>query len=137
MSLKRSMWIGLVGLNIIVAFLIESVFANELIETTQTSQITTVLIAQVSVDGSYYNRANEREQRNDIQGALQDFNKAIQIDPNEPNYYYRRSQLRYDKFNDRVGGINDMRQAAKLYLQQDSKYYYHAIYHLERMGVTY
>uniref|UniRef100_UPI00286A0BC6 tetratricopeptide repeat protein n=1 Tax=Chamaesiphon sp. OTE_20_metabat_361 TaxID=2964689 RepID=UPI00286A0BC6 len=51
-------------------------------------------------------------------GALADFNRAIQINPNFANAYYNRSLLKQNKLNDRVGAIDDMNRAAKIYQQQ-------------------
>jgi Tfp pilus assembly protein PilF len=82
----------------------------------------------------YNNRGLLKESKlQDIQGALADYNRAIQLDPNFATAYYNRSELKYNLLKDRSGGNNDMKQAAKLFKQQqDIKSYQQAIERLKK-----
>jgi Flp pilus assembly protein TadD len=82
----------------------------------------------------YNNRGLLKESKlQDIQGALADYNRAIQLDPNFAIAYYNRSELKYNLLKDRSGGNNDMKQAAKLFKQQqDIKSYQQAIERLKK-----
>lgn len=47
-------------------------------------------------------------QQQDYNGAIADLYQATELDPNFALAYYLRSSLKYDKLNDRYGGIADM-----------------------------
>jgi hypothetical protein len=68
---------------------------------------------------AYYKRQSRLKWINDdYQGALADFNRAIQIYPNNAYFYSERGSLKFYALKDRSGAIEDWRQAAKLYRQQ-------------------
>jgi hypothetical protein len=68
---------------------------------------------------AYYKRQSRLKWINDdYQGALADFNRAIQIHPNNAYFYSERGSLKFYALKDRSGAIEDWQQAAKLYRQQ-------------------
>lgn len=68
----------------------------------------------------YSNRGYERVERGDFQLALDDYNKAIVINPNNADFYLRRGRLKAEKLNNRTGAIEDITQALKIF-RADSK----------------
>jgi tetratricopeptide (TPR) repeat protein len=50
----------------------------------------------------------------DVQGALADFNKAIQLDPNYNPAYYNRGVLKDDRLQDVQGALADYNRAIQL-----------------------
>ena len=62
-------------------------------------------------------QANQRWEERDYKGAIEDFNEAIRLDPNNAIAYYNRGVARYS-FKDYQGAIEDFRQAANLSLEQ-------------------
>jgi Tfp pilus assembly protein PilF len=72
--------------------------------------------AKASAD-NYSKSALQKYKKEDYQGALADFNRAMQLDPN--NYadaygYYSRGNLKHDKLNDTQGALADFNQAIQL-----------------------
>jgi tetratricopeptide (TPR) repeat protein len=68
---------------------------------------------------AFYKRQSRLKWINDdYQGALIDFNRAIQIFPNNAYFYSERGSLKHYHLKDRSGAIEDWQQAAKLYRQQ-------------------
>jgi hypothetical protein len=68
---------------------------------------------------AYYKRQSRLKWINDdYQGALADFNRAIQLYPNNAYFYSERGSLKSYPLKDRSGAIADWQQAAKLYRQQ-------------------
>ncbi|MBD2672705.1 tetratricopeptide repeat protein [Aphanizomenon flos-aquae FACHB-1416] len=61
----------------------------------------------------YYNRGNVRYELGDKQGAIEDFNQAIKINPNLAQAYYNRGGVR-KKLEDKQGAIEDYNQAIKI-----------------------
>jgi TPR repeat len=69
----------------------------------------------------------------DDRGGLADYNRAIQLDPNNALAYGNRGLLKHNRLNDRSGGITDIQQAAKLFQQQgDTSSYREAIENLKK-----
>ncbi|MFM6218818.1 MAG: tetratricopeptide repeat protein, partial [Dolichospermum sp.] len=61
----------------------------------------------------YNNRGNVRSELGDKQGAIDDFNQAIKINPNEALAYNNRGFVR-DDLGDKQGAIDDYNQAIKI-----------------------
>jgi tetratricopeptide (TPR) repeat protein len=57
---------------------------------------------------------------NDITGALADYNKSIELDRNNGDFYSNRATLMCD-LNNLSGAIQDFRQSALLYQEQGKK----------------
>ena len=66
----------------------------------------------------------------DIYGGLTDFDRAIQLDPQNADAYVNRGLVRNELLGDRAGGIADMQQAARLHQQQDNTKDYQVIHDL-------
>ena len=56
---------------------------------------------------------------NSATATLAKYNSAIKINPKNAVAYYNRSMIEYNKFKDRAGAIDDMKQAARLYEKRD------------------
>ncbi|MEH2138091.1 tetratricopeptide repeat protein [Nostoc sp.] len=79
-------------------------------------------------DTAYNNRGLARFYLGDKQGALQDYNKAIQLNAKKVPAYFNRAFVRRYDLGDNQGAIKDWQQAANLYLEQgDTKKYLEAI----------
>ena len=74
-------------------------------------------------DNSYYfDRAFEKGENGDYYGAISDFTKAIEIDPNDSNAYYNRGWNRA-KLKDYYGAISDYTKAIEINPQYEEAYY--------------
>ena len=61
-----------------------------------------------------YNRGNSKAELGDLQGAIQDYTEAIQVDPTTPQFYYNRGNAYLD-LCDSQEALNDFDVAANLY----------------------
>ncbi len=61
----------------------------------------------------YQDRGSGKSEEGDYQGAIADFDRAIQIFPLDPNTFYRRGLTKF-KLKDKQGAINDMTTATEL-----------------------
>ena len=61
----------------------------------------------------YWMRGNLKRTQSDFQGALQDYSKAIKLDPFSDDSYYNRGNI-YDRLGDPKSAIPDYNQAIKL-----------------------
>lgn len=68
----------------------------------------------------YFTRAKQKEQKNDLVGALLDYDRAIEIDAEYANAYFNRGMIQKNSSSekDRTKAILSLRIAAKLYKQQ-------------------
>ncbi len=64
-------------------------------------------------DGDLVNRGIEKAKNGDLDGAIADFNRAIQLNPKDDAPYYNRAQAKKLK-NDTAGAIADYTQAIEL-----------------------
>ena len=71
-----------------------------------------LLIPQLRAN-EFYNLGLEKAQRGDKPGAIEEFNQAIQINPNYAKAYYERADARYH-IADYEGAIEDSTQAIKI-----------------------
>jgi tetratricopeptide (TPR) repeat protein len=67
------------------------------------------------------NYAGRGHARKNLVDGIQDFDKAIQLDPGNPNYYHYRSQLKYG-IGDKDGACRDFRKARQLGLSATYHY---------------
>jgi serine/threonine protein kinase len=64
---------------------------------------------------AYYERGNLKAyEKNDSQGALADYNRAIQLDPGFISAYDERGNLKADKLNDTQGALADYDRAIQI-----------------------
>jgi tetratricopeptide (TPR) repeat protein len=62
----------------------------------------------------YYVSAAQKDDIGDSQGALTDYDRAIQLDPNYAYAYSGRGYLKYDKLNDPQGALADYNRSIQL-----------------------
>ncbi len=79
--------------------------------------------AKKKEENKYFNTATEKIRKGDRQGAIDDYNKIIEINPNNANAYYEIGYS-YEKLNDYDGGITYYLKAMEL----DSAKYAFLIY---------
>jgi tetratricopeptide (TPR) repeat protein len=86
---------------------------------------------------AYGNRGILKYQLNDFPGALSDYNQAIILNPKLAVAYNNRGILKAYKLNDRAGGIQDFRQAARIFREEGkTQYLQFAIEQLRKLGAT-
>ena len=68
--------------------------------------------AQTSAEG-YFDRGNSKYDLQDYRGAIQDYSKAIELDPSDAEAYYNRG-LAKRKLQDYRGAIQDYSKAIEL-----------------------
>jgi tetratricopeptide (TPR) repeat protein len=62
---------------------------------------------------AYVNRGNAYTYKSLFDRAIQDFNRAIELDPNDALAYFSRGQAKLNK-GDRVGGNADIAKARSI-----------------------
>ena len=70
----------------------------------------------------FFKRAFKKGEKGDHYGAISDYTKAIEIDPNYANAYNNRAIL-YEDLGDSYGAISDLSNAIKIN-PKDAKAYY-------------
>jgi len=68
--------------------------------------------AQTSAEG-YFDRGNSKYDLQDYRGAIQDYSKAIELDPSNADAYYNRGNAKR-KLQDYRGAIQDYSKAIEL-----------------------
>ena len=63
---------------------------------------------------AYIEQAYDKFSQGDIEGALKNFNDAIQSQPNNANLYNERAYFRQNKLGDKAGAIADYTKAIKM-----------------------
>jgi tetratricopeptide (TPR) repeat protein len=62
----------------------------------------------------YFRSGNTKQSQKDYQGALADYNRSIQIDPNYADAYSGRGYLKATQLQDVRGGLSDLDRAVQL-----------------------
>lgn len=70
-------------------------------------------LSSISLEDAYFNRGYAKMRTNDFDGAITDFNKAIEINPKNSRVYYSRGVAKENK-NDFDGSIVDYNKAIEL-----------------------
>ena len=73
-------------------------------------------------DVFYYNRGYDKGERGDHYGAISDYTKAIEINPNNGNAFYNRGWSK-DEIGDFYGAIFDYTKAIEINPNDDDAYY--------------
>ena len=98
----------------------KSALSSEDRPTTQTPP--TVMSSQTSsvMAEDCFIKAKEKEQKNDLIGALLYYDRAIELDPEHANAYFNRGMLKKNSSleEDKADAIKSLRTAARLYKQQ-------------------
>ena len=71
----------------------------------------------------YWNRAYDKSENGDNYGAIADYTKAIELDPDYANAYYNRAILKRD-LKDYYGAIADYTKAIELNPDYVDAYYF-------------
>ena len=79
----------------------------------QTAQLPPGPAPSEASDGDLVNRGIEKAKKGDLDGALADFNRAIEVNPKDDAAYYNRAQAKRLK-NDSAGAIADYTRAIEL-----------------------
>ena len=69
--------------------------------------------AKAETAAFYYNRGIDKKRAGDYYGAIEDYNKAIQLNPRYANAYINRGNAK-SKLNDEYGAIADYNKAIEL-----------------------
>ncbi|MFV7233961.1 tetratricopeptide repeat protein [Flavobacterium sp. ZB4R12] len=72
---------------------------------------------------TYYSRGNAKFHLQDYQSAIEDYTKAIEVDPNYGEAYYRRGFVMHS-LKHYLGAITDYSKAIEIYPNYASAYYY-------------
>lgn len=80
-----------------------------------------------------FTKGLEQLRQGDYKGAIENFDLAVQLNPEDAGIYGNRCVARH-RLGDAQGAIADCKQAAALYLEQDnSKDYQYALKMLEKL----
>jgi eukaryotic-like serine/threonine-protein kinase len=82
----------------------------------------------------YYMQGEEKLAQEDYEGALVNYNKAIETNPNFVDAYLRRSDLKIDKLPDYNGALADYDQAIKIRPQDAILYTNRGIIKKDKLG---
>jgi tetratricopeptide (TPR) repeat protein len=115
MSSKIPLWTGLIGIGAIIALVQPIVKAAPIPANTAPKA------------DDYFALAAQKYEKQDYQGSLADYNRAISLDPNNALAYGSRGLLKANKLNDRSGGVADLQKAARLFQQQGDTMLYEQV----------
>ena len=70
----------------------------------------------------YFNRALKKVDEGDYYGAISDYNKVIEIIPNDANAYYNRGNIKGRDLKDYYGSLLDLNKAIEINPNNDQMY---------------
>jgi tetratricopeptide (TPR) repeat protein len=114
MSSKLSLWIKPIGIAAYVLLSGNIAVCETKIYARQKRQVITVTQSNKAKAETYTGSAQEKYRKQDYQGALNDINRAIQLDPNSSFAYAWRCFLKADKFQDNRGALADVNRSIQL-----------------------
>jgi tetratricopeptide (TPR) repeat protein len=100
--------------------------------------VTTSSQGAVMTAEDYFKKAKQKEQQNDVEGALVYYDMAIELDPDYANAYFNRGMLEKNLplAEDKIDAIESLRTAARLYKQQGKLDIYKSLSEtLQKLGV--
>ena len=105
----------LVGFPAALALFANPAISKSLVE----ANFTTTKIVQkyTRTADDYLTSADQKFDQDDYSGALADYNQAIALTPEDAEAHHNRGMLKQD-MKDRLGAINDLQAAVRLYRQQ-------------------
>jgi tetratricopeptide (TPR) repeat protein len=124
MSSRISLWASTLGIGATVTLIQPIAIAKNSVEVVPSPKTSAVSIARTRKRGSggYFTSATSKYQQGNFQGALADYNSAIQINPKNANAYYNRGLLKVTKFQDYPGALADYNSAIQIRPTYDSAY---------------
>jgi tetratricopeptide (TPR) repeat protein len=114
MSSRLSLWIKLIGIVTCILLSGNIAVCEIKIHARQDRKTTTVTKNNKSQAEHYTESAQEKYKKQDYQGALDDINRSIQLDPNSSFAYGWRCFLKADKFQDNRGALADINRSIQL-----------------------
>jgi tetratricopeptide (TPR) repeat protein len=129
MSLKISLWAGVIGLATTISLIQTAVAAKGAVEvSTTTGSLAEPQLGKIArvrrqgSSGDYFTSAMQKYKQGNYQGALADYNRAIRINPRNANAYYNRGLLKAAQLQDNDGALADYNRAIQLKSGYDAAY---------------
>ncbi|WP_310487492.1 tetratricopeptide repeat protein [Chamaesiphon sp. VAR_69_metabat_338] len=117
MSSRSLLWLGLIGVAVTMLLLQSIASAKSLVKIDRTStskNIIAIADAKKPTASDRFASGLQKYRKGDVQGALADFNRAIEIDPKYAIAYYGRGFLAAEKLQDIQGALADFNRAIEL-----------------------
>lgn len=117
MLLRISLWLGLIGVVVTMPLLqsIASAKSSVEIDRISTSKHRIAIAdAKKPTASEQFAAGLQKYRKGDVEGALADFNRAIEIDPKYAIAYYGRGFLAVEKLQDIQGALADFNRAIEL-----------------------
>lgn len=124
MSSRISLWAGTIGLALTVNLLQPTAIAKSSVEVISSQKTIAVALSRTRRRGAgdYFSSAARKYQQGNFQGALADYNRAIEINPRSANAYYNRGLIKATKLQDNQGALADYNRAIQIKPNYDAAY---------------
>jgi tetratricopeptide (TPR) repeat protein len=117
MSSPSSLWVGLIGV-IVILPLLQSIASaqsvEQIVQTPGKPNLVTISEAKKPTASDRFASGIQKYRKGDFQGALADFNRAIEIDPKYAIAYYGRGFVTAEKRQDIQAALADFNRAIEL-----------------------
>jgi tetratricopeptide (TPR) repeat protein len=116
MSSKISLWVGLIGLAANISLMQNAAAKSsiEIVKNTVGRGAINIAEAKKPTASDRFASGIQKYRKGDVQGALADFNRAIELDPKYAIAYYGRGFLAVEKLQDLQGALADFNRAIEL-----------------------
>jgi tetratricopeptide (TPR) repeat protein len=116
MSSKISLLVGLIGLAANISLMQSAVAKSsiEIVKNTVWKDAVAIAEAKKPTASDRFASGIQKYRKGDVQGALADFNRAIELDPKYAIAYYGRGFLAVEKLQDLQGALADFNRAIEL-----------------------